>query len=304
MRDGSAMLETMQQRKDGSFLPVEISGRRVDLLGNPAVLCLTRDITERKRAEEAIGKAIIAAEEASRAKSEFLANMSHEIRTPMTVFMAAVELLLKLDTSPDRRRLLEMADHSGKRLLFLIDDILVFSRIEARKVSIEEKQFDLRACVREAVNMFLLPASQKNLPLHLEIKPETPEHILGDPDRLGQVLVNLIGNAVKFTREGEVRVGVQPRDDFLEFTVADTGIGIPEEKQHLLFRTFSQVDSSFTREFGGTGLGLAISKGLLDLMGGEISVRSRAGEGSVFTFTLPLKRAGAPTGVETPRQTL
>ncbi|UWZ79529.1 PAS domain S-box protein [Geoalkalibacter halelectricus] len=259
-------------------------------------IAVIENITERKRAEEELKEAVAAAEEASRAKSEFLANMSHEIRTPMTVFMAAVEHLLQIDRNPERRQLLNMADQSAERLRALIDDILDFSRIEARKVDLEEEPFDLGACVREAVSMFALQAKKKSIRLEWELAPGLPETIVGDSDRISQVLINLIGNAVKFTGEGEVRVCVQPRGDFVEFAVADTGIGIPEEKRELLFESFTQADSSFTRKFGGTGLGLAISKGLVDLMGGEISVRGREGQGSVFSFTIPLKRAGTQPG--------
>jgi PAS domain S-box-containing protein len=254
----------------------------------------TRDITDRKQAENALQEAKAAAEEASRAKSEFLANMSHEIRTPMTVFMAAIEHLMQLDRNPERRHLLRMADQSARRLRSLIDDVLDFSRIEARKVNIEEEPFDLRACVREAVDMFALPAREKNLRLDMEVAPEAPDIMVGDHNRLGQVLINLIGNAVKFTHEGEIRVSVQPRGDRIEFAIADTGIGIPDEKRDQLFESFSQADSSFTRQYGGSGLGLAISKGLVELMGGEISIQSQEGRGSVFTFTLPLKTAAMP----------
>ncbi len=252
-------------------------------------VAVIENITERKHAEETLKEAKAAAEEASQAKSEFLANMSHEIRTPMTVFMAAVEHLLQTDRNPERRHLLGMADQSAKRLRSLIDDILDISRIEARKVEIEEAQFDLRDCIREAVEMFALPAREKGLQLEMEIEEEVPRTVVGDPDRLGQVLINLIGNAVKFTHKGVIRVCVQPRGGFVEFAVADTGIGIPEDKLDLLFQSFSQIDASFTRQYGGTGLGLAISKELVELMGGEISVQSHKREGSVFTFSLPLK---------------
>ncbi len=258
-------------------------------------IAVIENITERKRAEEDLKEAVTAAEQASRIKSEFLANMSHEIRTPMTVFMAAIEHLLQIDRSPERRHLLGMAEQSAKRLRSLIDDILDFSRIEARKVELEEEPFDLRACVGEAIDMFTLAARKQNLRLETEVSTAVPDLVIGDPNRLGQVLTNLIGNAVKFTPDGEVRVRVHPRGNFLEFSVADTGIGILEEKCHLLFESFTQLDSSFTRRFGGTGLGLAISKGLVDLMGGEISVRSREGKGSVFIFTIPLKNAGEKT---------
>jgi PAS domain S-box-containing protein len=254
-------------------------------------IAVIENITERKIAEEKLREAITTAEQASRSKSEFLANMSHEIRTPMTVFMAAIDHLLQIDRSPEHRHLLGMAELSAKRLRSLIDDILDFSRIEARKVDIEAEPFDLRACASEAIGMFALAAREKNLRLETEVSSAVPDLAIGDPNRLGQVLTNLIGNAVKFTHEGEVRVRVQPRGDFLEFSVVDTGIGIPEEKRHLLFESFTQVDSSFTRKFGGSGLGLAICKGLVELMDGEISVQSREGKGSVFTFTIPLEIA-------------
>jgi signal transduction histidine kinase/ActR/RegA family two-component response regulator len=236
-------------------------------------------------------EALRVADDANNAKSEFLANMSHEIRTPMSVFMLAIEHLLQVEQDPQRRELLEMADQSAQRLRSLIDDILDYSRIEARKLEIEEEPFNLRLCVRSTVEMFTLTAREKNIQLELEMAPQIPERAVGDADRLGQVLINLIGNAVKFTPAGEVRITVQPRGELLEFTVADTGIGIPEEKRDRLFQSFSQVDSSFTRQFGGTGLGLAISRGLVELMGGEIGVRNREGQGSVFTFTVPLKTA-------------
>ena len=240
---------------------------------------------------EMLREARDAAEDASRAKSEFLANMSHEIRTPMTVFLAAIEHLRHIDSNPERRHLLGMADQSAKRLRSLIDDILDFSRIEARKIDLLQEPFDLRQCVGEAAGIFTLTAQEKGIRLATDISADAPLMVVGDSGRLCQVLINLIGNAVKFTPAGEIRIGVRPRGDLLEFTVADTGIGIPTEKCDLIFESFSQADASFTRNFGGTGLGLAISRGLIKLMGGEISVKSEEGEGSVFIFTLPLQSA-------------
>jgi PAS domain S-box-containing protein len=247
------------------------------------------DISEHKALEETLNSASRAAEEAVRAKSEFLANMSHEIRTPMTVFMAALEHLLQIDKDPERRPFLEMAEDAAERLLMLIDDVLDFSRIEARRLDIEEEPFDMRACVHETVAMVSIQARGKNLRLETEISPEVPSRVIGDQARLGQILSNLIGNAVKFTPDGEVRVAVQVRGDILDFAVMDTGIGIPEDQREFIFQTFRQVDSSLTRKYGGTGLGLAITKGLVELMGGEIGVKRRNGGGSIFHFTLPLK---------------
>jgi PAS domain S-box-containing protein len=284
-------VETVFQRHDRQF-HLLLNARplliRQKILGCVVTLI---DITERQRSKEALEEAKTAAEEASRAKSEFLANMSHEIRTPMTVFMSAIEHLLQLDENPEGRHLLELADQSARRLRSLIDDILDLSRIEARRVELEEETFDLRASVRETVEMFSLSAREKNLRLETDLATDTPHRVVGDPNRLGQVLINLLGNAVKFTEQGEIRVSVRPLGDLLEIAVADTGIGIPEEKFELIFQSFGQVDSSFARRFGGTGLGLAISKGLVDLMGGELSVQSREGEGSVFTLTVPFRNA-------------
>ncbi len=181
-----------------------------------------------------------------------------------------------------------MAESSAERLLALIEDILDFSKIEARKVEIRHEPFDLRGWVEKAVAMFRLQAQQKGLDLRVEIDPEVPETIVGDPDRLAQVLTNLIGNAVKFTDSGGVTVRVRAGSGALEIAVADTGMGIPADRRDRLFHSFSQVDASHTRRFGGTGLGLAISKGLVELMGGEIGVESEEGRGSVFSFSLPL----------------
>jgi PAS domain S-box-containing protein len=298
--------EILVKRADGSHIFILASATPLrTAAGQPqGAITVFQDITYFKRAAEELKHAKAAAEEATRAKSEFLAKMSHEIRTPMTVFMAAIEHLLQIDRNPERRHLLGMAEQSAQRLRSLIDDILDIARIEARKVELEEKPFDLRASVRAAIDLFSLPAREKNLRLEMEVDDDAPRTVVGDPDRIGQVLINLIGNAVKFTHQGEVRVCVRPRGDFLEFAVADTGIGIPEEKHGILFQSFSQIDNAVSSRFGGTGLGLAISKGLVELMGGEISVRSRTAEGSVFTFAVPLSvaenhatsPAEAPTG--------
>jgi PAS domain S-box-containing protein len=252
------------------------------------------DITEHKNLERALAEAKGAAEEAARAKSEFMANMSHEIRTPMTVIMAALEHLLHIDVDPERRHLLEMADQATLRLRALIDDILDFSRIEAHRMDLEKEPFPLRECLGKAVTKVAARAREKCLDLQWDIPPDIPSEVVGDQGRLGQVLFNLIDNAVKFTHEGGVTVSVTACNKGLEFTVADTGIGIPVEKRELIFQTFRQVDSSLTRKYGGTGLGLAITKGLVELMGGQIGLRGREGRGSAFYFTLPLEAAEVP----------
>ncbi len=257
------------------------------------------DVTRQRELEESLlaakqaaEVAQLAAEDASRAKSEFLANMSHEIRTPMTVFMSAVEQLQLIDTDPEHRQLLNLADQASRRLHDLVNEILDFSKIEARRLEIMECWFNLRNCLQETMTLMTAKTREKGLRLELAISPAVPESLLGDQLRLGQVLLNLIGNAVKFTDAGEVRLAVQLHDGSLEFSVSDTGIGIPADKLEHIFETFSQVDSSATRRFGGTGLGLAISKGLVELMGGRINVRSQLGKGSVFIFTLPVNNFG------------
>lgn len=265
-----------------------LNARRIDHL--QLILVAMEDITERKEIE-ACNEAIAVAEKANRAKSEFLANMSHEIRTPLTIFLTATELLLQLDKDPERRQLLEMADQSAEHLRTLLEDILDFSRIEAHRVEIETEPFNLPACVQSTVQMLRAKAQKKNLQLEVDISPAIPATLVGDSDRIEQILLHLIDNAIKFTHQGEVRVSVQPCGDHLEFAVSDTGIGIPEEKRTIIFQRFSQADGSFTRKYGGTGLGLAVVRGLVELMGGQIGVRDRPGGGSIFSFTMPLKAA-------------
>jgi CheY-like chemotaxis protein/nitrogen-specific signal transduction histidine kinase len=254
-------------------------------------LLAMEDITVRKE-NEALQTAKAVAEESSRAKSQFMANMNHEIRTPMMVFLAGIELLLQLDKDPERRKILEMTDQSAQRLRTLLDNILDFSSIEAQGVQIEEKPFDLQACVQNIVQKMGDKARKKNLQLETEISPTIPVRVVGDQGRLGQVLRSLIDNAIKFTEKGEVRVAVRPCGDHVEFSVSDTGEGVQEEKRETIFHRFSQADESFARRHDGAGMGLAISRGLVELMGGgRIGLRGRPGGGSVFCFTLPLKSA-------------
>jgi signal transduction histidine kinase/CheY-like chemotaxis protein len=234
-----------------------------------------------------------AAEKANRAKSEFLANMSHELRTPMTVIMGSLDFLQRSAFASEERQLLDLASTSAHRLLGIIDDLLDISKIEAGRLRIEQTPFDLRECVRQAVEIFAGRGEGKGVRLHWQVAPELPSLVLGDPDRLGQIMINLVGNAMKFTESGEVEVQVAREGDELVFSVRDTGIGIPADKIGQLFQPFTQVDSSLTRRHGGTGLGLAISKELVELMGGAIRLESEEGRGSVFTFTLPYLPAEA-----------
>ncbi|ESS71734.1 sensor protein GacS [Methyloglobulus morosus KoM1] len=246
------------------------------------------------------------AETANAAKSQFLANMSHEIRTPMNGILGMSELLLSTSLTEKQRRFAETVHNSGETLLSIINDILDFSKIEAGHVELENLDFDLHKTVEDAVELFAEQAHSKGLELNCRIAPDVPEHVKADPTRIRQVLCNLVGNAIKFTKRGEIVVDisiaekpegpVQANDNtaMISFAVRDTGIGISEEILPRLFQAFSQADSSTTRKFGGTGLGLAISKQLVELMGGKIAVDSQVGIGTTFSFTLPLSLNSDP----------
>nr|WP_255654927.1 ATP-binding protein [Cohnella sp. REN36] len=292
------VIEVVPARKDGSTFPAEM--QLGESLADPALrTCTVRDIADRKRSELALLESKELAEQAARMKTEFLSFMTHEIRTPLNGVIGMMDILIESGLTQEQRELADVVLKSGHTLLGIVNDVLDYSKIESGRMELEEEPFFLRACLEQVQDIFTAPIREKRLEMRYLIDPALPLFVRGDLARLQQVLLNLVGNAVKFTETGGVYIVVRQaaateEELTVEVTVIDTGIGIPADRADELFEPFSQVDASMNRKYGGTGLGLAISKTLVEMMSGEIWTEPSEHGGAIFAFTAKVKRADPP----------
>ncbi|MGH7661796.1 MAG: ATP-binding protein, partial [Vulcanimicrobiaceae bacterium] len=295
---GGVSTEAVALRKDGSTVPMESSLHGTVIEGRPVVVSIIRDATERRQTRQQLLSALDDAVRASRLKSEFVAGISHEIRTPMNGVVGMTDLLLQTALDEQQRDFAETIRDSADALLRIIGDILDFSKIEAGKVEIESAAFDIRRIVESTATILGANAARKPIGLMTFIDPRLPSLVTGDAGRLRQILLNLVGNAIKFTQTGCVTLSVEPAgEQLIRFSVVDTGMGMTPETIERLFKPFTQADASTTRRYGGTGLGLSISLRLVELMGGKLEVASELGTGSRFWFTIPLTLVSEGDGV-------
>jgi len=297
--NGYSRFEWIYKKQNGDNFPVDVSMTRIPLDGTEAIFCICRDISAQKGAEHQLIEAKEAAEIANRSKTAFLATISHEVRTPIHAILGINQIVSETDITPQQHEYLDIIQQSGVSLLSTINEILDFSKVEADELPIKSNFFNLPGIVNQLYQQFKSKAEEKQLAIKVDITNGVPVSLIGDAERILQVLSNLVKNAIKFTEKGEIiiKVSSKPCSDHqcpLKFEVIDTGIGISPESQSELFRPFTQSDSSTARKYGGTGLGLAISKRLIDLMGGDIGVESVQDIGSIFWFTLPLRPVLAP----------
>ncbi|AWU96967.1 hypothetical protein DM194_22205 (plasmid) [Azospirillum ramasamyi] len=307
--------ETVGRRKCGELFPLELSISQVRLGEEMLFTGIVRDVTERKRVQRKLEEAVRGADAANRAKSAFIANVSHEVRTPLNAIIGMAHILMRSGMERSQHDQAAKILNAGRSLLSIINDILDFSKVEAGQLTIETIELDLERVLQDVADMVVEKAAAKGLELVVDIGADVPLRLVGDPLRLGQILLNYVSNAVKFTQSGEIKVTVRRGDGAgaeaegcvrLHFAVSDTGIGLSEEARDRLFQPFQQADASTTRRFGGTGLGLVISKRLAEMMGGSVGVESRPGEGSTFWFTAVLgvaasaaqdRKAATPVGL-------